>query len=169
MFHLWTTYSVSCISADRLTVGSTKLSPAPEESLMDRGLLLWGVYEISLSNSRSLASSLASFSRRIAVRLFFKVSSYMHSLLLLIWLHCAQTGRTPVHFCNSEINIKADAVWFHWLVCVSYKRGKVRERCGERRTHRQERQAEPRPSIPEDSDLRGMWKNEEFEELILFK
>ena len=65
MFLLWTTYSVLCISADRLTIGSIKLSPAPEESLRDRGLIPCGVYEDPLSKSRSLASRMPSFSRSI--------------------------------------------------------------------------------------------------------
>ena len=63
---LWTTYSVLCISADRLRSGSAsiELSLVPEESLKDRGLLMtWEVYDDSLSKSRSLASRAAIFSR----------------------------------------------------------------------------------------------------------
>jgi len=109
--------SVLCISAERLGSGQwSRLST--EESLR-----AWGEYEDPFSKSRSLASRTISFSRSSWVRLFFKLSSYLHSCTLFIWLHCSQTGRVPVHF--------------------SLRR-------------RQDRQAEPRPSIPEDSDLRRM-------------
>ena len=131
LFLLSTTYSELCISAGRLTIGSIKLSPPPEESLRDRGLVPCGVHEDSLSKSLSFASSTPTFSRRIWVRLFFKVSSYLHSSLLFIELHWLQTGWVPVHFCKSEININRNAGReCHWLVYASYSwdwQGKLRE------------------------------------------
>ena len=65
VFFLWRTYSALCISADRLTIGSIskELSLVAEESLRDSGLTTWDGYVDSLSNSRSLASSAANFSR----------------------------------------------------------------------------------------------------------
>ena len=77
VYILWRTYSALCISADRLTIcsDSNEVSLVAEESLRDRGLTIWALHD-SLSNSRSLASSLSSFSFSCAVRLFFRVSSY---------------------------------------------------------------------------------------------
>lgn len=176
MFLLCTTYSVLCISADRLTIGSIKLSPPPEDSLRDRGLIPCGVHDDdSLSNFRSSASRAKAFSLSCAVRLFLKFGSYLHSLTLFICWHWLQAGLAPLHFCKSEININQDAGRErHLLVFAFYRRvcqGKERERgmCRRRRTHRQERQAEPRPNIPDDSDLRGIVveNDEEFEKFEL--
>lgn len=154
-----------------------------DESWKRRAVRCWdgpGWY----SSSNTFASSAASFSRKVCVRLFLALSSYSQSWPLRMVVHCLQTGRVPSHRYRIRIStgqeepsakrIKSiSPSWSTWSnyysqVCASWNTTNHQEINKKwewilqfgfinfEATYLHDRQADPLLRVPAVSDFRGI-------------